>query len=140
MNGDGLDWYTQRLEAQRSDAIARSGSRDVTPIWKEPKADRKPRRPVKPIGKRSRLNDETWKANRAAVMDRAGGQCEFFVDTPSRHFTCTERATEVHHRVRQGGVHDVDLLVALCQPHHAWIHRNVAESYRRGWLVRRNAK
>lgn len=112
--------------------------KQVEPIWKQPR-EKKPRKRVNPIGKRSRLRSDEWTENRAAVMERCGGQCEYFIDGTSAFAHCTARATQVHHRLptSQGGGHDLDNLVALCSPHHLHIHAWPEKSYAAGWLVRR---
>lgn len=70
---------------------------------------------------------------RRAVLERSGGRCEH----PSG---CAATADVVHHRAgRVGeGAHHPDLLLALCDDHHRWVHDHPAESYANGAMVRRS--
>lgn len=106
--------------------------------------------PLRRVGKRARVNDTVWQANREACLRRAGGMCEWFDHRSPPAFpdatwwmveSCWTRAAHVHHRLptSQGGTHDLDNLVALCARHHAHIHAHPAESYEAGWLKRRTA-
>lgn len=54
---------------------------------------------------------------------------------------CVGRAVHLHHRRlrSQGGGNEPENLLAVCAPCHDHIHRNPAESYERGWLLRRTA-
>jgi len=72
-----------------------------------------------------------WKQARQSVMARSDGFCE--VRTPM----CDARANQVHHikRRSQGGPDEPGNLLATCASCHDWIHANVAESKRRGWLA-----
>lgn len=51
---------------------------------------------------------------------------------------CTGRAVHRHHRRMrsQGGGNESENLMDLCLACHDHIHRNPAESYDRGWLLR----
>lgn len=66
-----------------------------------------------------------------AVLDRADGRCEF-MNFPF----CTGHGQVIHHRKISGREHTVVNCVHICQPCHEWVHRNPAESYRLGWLVK----
>lgn len=54
---------------------------------------------------------------------------------------CVGRAAHVHHRRlrSQGGGDEPSNLLAVCPPCHRYIHDHPAESYERGWLLRRTA-
>jgi hypothetical protein len=55
---------------------------------------------------------------------------------------CTGRPTVRHHRRlrKQGGTDDPANTLDVCSPGcHEYIHANPAESYARGWLLRRTA-
>lgn len=82
-----------------------------------------------PQQKRRRQWEAEYKRARVQVLDRARGMCEF----PD----CTERATEVHHKLKRyhpRANHPVFLL-ALCDPHHDHVHANPEESYATGRLL-----
>lgn len=52
-----------------------------------------------------------------------------------------EGGIEVHHRLPRsgGGSHDLDNLLVICSKAHRYIHAHPAESYERGWLLKRSA-
>ena len=76
--------------------------------------------------------DPVLVAFRAAVRRRSRGRCE--VGAPP----CTTWAHAAHH-VKRGTprVHDPAFGLDTCTPCHEYLHAHVAESYARGWLVRR---
>jgi 5-methylcytosine-specific restriction protein A len=59
-----------------------------------------------------------WRKRRAAVMRRAGDQCETVDQRGSR---CGNAAAQVDDivPVAEGGGHDLENLAAICGPHHA---------------------
>lgn len=76
---------------------------------------------------------EDWQAIRADVMVRDMGICRAAI-IPG----CRGRGSHVHHRKlrSQGGKDELDNLILLCEWCHEYIHKNPAESYEVGWLVR----
>ena len=88
----------------------------------------------KPINRVSKRRKPMPPDVAAQVTRRSGGRCE--AGTPD----CRGRGEVLHHRKlrRQGGKHTVDNLMHVCGAGgcHDYIHSNVAESYRAGWLVR----
>lgn len=72
----------------------------------------------------------TMKAAVPRVEKRSRGFCE--AGTPA----CTGPGEVFHHR--QGRrTHDPDLILHCCDACHLYIHAHPAESYERGWMVRR---
>lgn len=74
---------------------------------------------------------------RLAVRRRSGGFCEAL--TPR----CRGLADHGphHRRMRsQGGSHDPENLLDVCDPCHRYIHHHTAESYEAGWLLRTEAR
>lgn len=71
---------------------------------------------------------------RPLIIGRSGGTCE--VRCPK---VCGRAAVHVHHRKlrRQGGDNSWANLTAVCFDCHDWIHGHPSQSYRLGWLVRR---
>lgn len=64
---------------------------------------------------------------RREVHSRSGGRCEL---------GCGQVATHLHHRkLRRHGDHRAVNLLHVCFSHHDRIHREVAESISRGWIV-----
>lgn len=54
---------------------------------------------------------------------------------------CGGRASQVHHKAgRQGFLLRVDTWCALCPECHSHVHAHPEESYKRGWLLKRNAE
>lgn len=73
---------------------------------------------------------------KAVVRERSGGRCEVGV-LPG----CRVRAAHVHHCKRgEPRVHDPELMLDACVPCHEHIHRNTAEAYEKGWLIRRGGR
>lgn len=69
----------------------------------------------------------------AALLKRSGGRCEFV----SGNLRCDQPGDHRHHILRRShGDHSLENLLHVCHWHHAWIHDNVAISYREGWLRR----
>lgn len=64
---------------------------------------------------RDRDLPRNWKALRAAVRRRSGGQCEQI--RPETGLRCTNAATEVHHAVHRTD-HRVEALADLCAACH----------------------
>lgn len=81
-------------------------------------------------------------AVRDVVLARNGGQCEFRWDIDGQQARCFLSARHLHHRLPRsaGGKHTADNLLALCRPHHEYIHAHPAESYAAGWLLRRGTR
>jgi 5-methylcytosine-specific restriction endonuclease McrA len=79
---------------------------------------------------------------REAVWQRSDGLCE--AQVPWR---CLRYARTLHHKLPRsaGGPHTLDNLIAVCSFDgsrdgcHEYIHAHPAESYDRGWLIRRSA-
>lgn len=110
---------------------------DVTPHWKQPKPP-KVRKPMRSIGKKSRLRDQAWQDAKRVVRARSKGRCEI------RTTDCTYWASEVHHVEPSGmggrfGKHDPDVLLDSCPPCHRHLHAHPNEAVKRGWLRRRSA-
>lgn len=81
---------------------------------------------------KEKLSSETWQA----VVDRDMGCAGNAYGLTHR---CSGR-TVVHHRLlrSQGGGHDEDNLVALCNHAHLYVHANPSESYELGLMLRRS--
>ena len=77
-----------------------------------------------------RRGEYQWRKARKEVLERCGGRCE------ARLTVCQGSAEHVHHikRRSQGGTHDPANLMGLCFRCHEWIHRNPAESVKKGLL------
>lgn len=71
------------------------------------------------------------KKDREAVHERSWGRCEAHCNED-----CTRWATQVHHK-RGRRYNDLDLLLDVCLQCHAYLHAHPAESYERGWMIRR---
>lgn len=73
-------------------------------------------------------------ASAKEVIKRAASCCE--ASTP----VCTFRPEQIHHRRMrsQGGGDEPVNLLHVCGACHRFIHDNPAQSYERGWLLRRN--
>lgn len=102
----------------------------------QPKVFREKRAPKpmqrKPMKRtKSKSKAEFHPSVRAEVERRSGGKCE------AQTGQCTHRATILHHRRRrsQGGSGDADNALYVCNPCHLYIHANIEESARNGWLV-----
>ncbi len=69
----------------------------------------------------------------AELVKRSQGRCEAAIV-----FGCTGRGTDPHHKLMRshGGKDSLDNMIWTCRLCHDWIHRNPAESYRDGWLIR----
>ncbi len=71
---------------------------------------------------------------RPFILERAGRWCE------ARTPRCIGVVQHLHHRrgrVRRDA-NEPEHLLAVCLPCHAYIHHHPAESYARGWLLRRH--
>lgn len=68
---------------------------------------------------------------REIVLRRSAGRCEF----PG----CLHVGQEFHHRLPRsaGGPDTAANGLWLCADHHRWVHAHPAESYLRGFLLRR---
>jgi len=54
---------------------------------------------------------------------------------------CEGESTIGHHICGRGpGLNTVENCLCVCKNCHAWIHAHPAESYRRGWMAKRNWK
>lgn len=89
-----------------------------------------------PIRRRSRKESARvarYNKAREIVFERSGGSCE--ARTPD----CRGVSDQVHHRKGRDGdlVDDIDYLLAACWACHNYIHRHPAESYERGWMIKR---
>jgi hypothetical protein len=53
---------------------------------------------------------------------------------------CGFKASEIHHRQGRNGdrLNDTAFFMAVCRSCHNYIHNNPAESYLKGWLIRKN--
>lgn len=98
----------------------------------------RPREPREPTFRRSGMQRSTphriHPELRAAVFKRDGGSCVCCGDR------LDPKVWECHHRKRrsQGGRDELENLIALAPNHHIGVvHRHVADSFRRGLLVRR---
>ena len=85
--------------------------------------------------KRRLKRDARYQSARRGVFERAGGRCELMI-TPE----CTGRCEQVHHKAGRNvpDPHRLELLIGCCLHCHTYLHSHVAESYERGWMVRRN--
>ena len=72
-------------------------------------------------------------ATREAVRRRSSGRCE--VDAPG----CRVVAVHMHHRLTraQGGGHEAENLLLVCDSCHRYIHDQPEYAYERGWLLHR---
>ena len=94
------------------------------------------RSPLKNRSTKETARLRRYEKARATVYERSGGSCE--ARTPE----CRGTADQVHHRKGRDGdlVDDVDLLLGVCWACHNYIHHNPANSYERGWMIRRNGE
>lgn len=111
----------------------------------EPRKHLKPRKPLKrtplkrsqkpikraPVKRKTQTNGKLVKS-RKEVSARSGGQCEARLDI------CTGQAQAVHHVLRrsQGGGHEPENLLHLCNACHGWVHANPAKAVEKGLLRR----
>jgi 5-methylcytosine-specific restriction endonuclease McrA len=111
----------------------------------EPKRLLEPRKPIKrtplrrsqkpikrtPVKRKTQTNGKLVKS-RKEVSARSGGQCE------ARLPICTGTAEAVHHVLRrsQGGGHEPENLLHLCNSCHQWVHANPAKAVEKGLLRR----
>lgn len=87
--------------------------------------------------RRKPTTDPITPLDRAIVLARSGGRCEWANLDMER---CTNPAVHLHHKLlRRHGDHSPENLMHVCAAHHDWIHRNVAESYQLGYLRRQPA-
>jgi hypothetical protein len=88
-----------------------------------------------PQAKRRKAADAELAVARDDVELRAYGRCE--ANTPACE-PREHRGTQVHHRLRraQGGGHELDNLLLVCDEAHEFIHQNPAASFEAGWLIR----
>jgi len=94
------------------------------------------RTPLKRRSRKETARLARYQKARAAVAERSGFRCE------ARTRKCEGRLHQVHHRKGRDGdlIDDLDLLLGVCVWCHAYIHENPAESYERGWLIKRNGE
>ena len=92
------------------------------------------RTPLRPVSKRRQKRDSGYSDARLAVFDRAHGRCEAGAEG------CTGLMEQVHHVGGRGGAdpHRLGNLLGCCAWCHGVIHSRVEESYRRGWMTKRN--
>ena len=90
---------------------------------------------MRQVSPKRRARDRTYPAARQAVWERAAGWCEAAIDP-----VCTGDMVDVHHKAGRLGPdpHALENLLGLCRACHDWIGAHPAESYRRGFMVRRN--
>ncbi len=93
-----------------------------------------------PIVRRRRPNPELDRAFRNAVIDvkaRSHGRCE-----ANCADECTGRGEHRHHVIlrSQGGPDEAWNLLNVCHRCHDWIHHNVAEARKRGFIRSRSAR
>lgn len=133
---------------QRRQAIARQAEkrREAAARWEAKRRRarfqnrntlRTKRRPAA-MSPQRREDEQRRRSAYAIVARRAAGRCEIGT------VECTGSHDETHHRlprsassVRNEKRHDPELLLAACTDCHEWVEVNRAESYERGWLVRR---
>jgi 5-methylcytosine-specific restriction endonuclease McrA len=101
--------------------------RQVTPLPKAPKLSKRKR-----TERTMRQRNDARIALREEVLMRSHGDCEI------RSEVCTGKVEHVHHvkRRSRGGKDDLDNVRGTCSMCHEHLHRNVAEAYANGWLVR----
>lgn len=92
------------------------------------------RTPIRSRAKKETARLRRYDKARHIVAERSNGYCE--ANTPD----CRGMLDQVHHRKGRDGdlVDDVDLLLGVCWACHNYIHNNPANSYERGWMIRRN--
>ena len=114
------DWYIA-MEAKRlaGEELARL---DRAAVRKSSGATMRSRKPTGPS-----------EATREAVRRRSSGRCE--VDAPG----CRVVAVHMHHRLTraQGGGHEAENLLLVCDSCHRYIHDQPEYAYERGWLLHR---
>lgn len=88
--------------------------------------------PIKP----RRRGEGALVKSRKIVSERSGGRCEARIGG-----VCSGTAECVHHVLRrsQGGGHEPENLLHLCNRCHGWVHANPAEAMEKGWLKKRGA-
>ena len=102
---------------------------EVNPIPKQPRLSKR---------KRTERAIAARKASRVELLEelllRSHGACE--IGSPA----CTGRGVHVHHALRrsQGGRDVPEHTRLTCEPCHEHLHRNVAEAFERGWLIRKD--
>lgn len=89
---------------------------------------------MRSMSSKRRERDAGYALARRKVWVRAEGRCEGMVSK-----FCTRRCEQVHHKAGRSGddPHRLDNLVGLCAPCHEHVHRNPAQSYANGMMVRR---
>ena len=82
---------------------------------------------------RSKKPSEPSEATREAVRRRANGFCEVLA------FRCEIKGVHIHHRLMrsQGGGHEAENLLLVCDSCHRYIHDQPEYAYERGWLLHR---
>jgi hypothetical protein len=87
-------------------------------------------KPIRPVNvKRARrrasvysayLQSPAWKAKKAEVRNRSGGQCECFDDSGKLVRRCVFNATSTHHTryPKTLGTEPIEWLLDVCQRHH----------------------
>ena len=85
--------------------------------------------------KTKKRDNEFTPAVRRVVEARCGGRCEVASQV------CTGTGEQHHHRLRrsQGGEGTPANDYFCCGPCHTFLHKEVALSYERGWLLRASA-
>ncbi len=112
----------------------------------------KPGGPIKPKPptEMQREDREAFEAGKRAIWARAGGYCEFMEEKETRYLVsdagdrfpvfgfvrCRNEPNDAHHIIRQSQGHDhaPENLLAVCRYHHQWIHDNIAEARKLGYL------
>lgn len=113
-------------------------SREVEPIWKAPKAEKKPRK----RGAQARTVEEkaAWSRVRAKVGVRDGWRCVWTNSAGSRcQATAFDAIVDTHHVLRRqhGGQDTVENCITLCRPHHDFVHSHPADAIAAGYLLPR---
>lgn len=93
-------------------------------------------KPIRPVSAKQSAQLDVYRQVRETVRARAHGMCE--LGTP----VCVRRGSEVQHlRGRVGALlTDVRWMRWTCRPCHRYAHANPAESYERGWMVKRHGE
>ena len=91
---------------------------------------RSPMRRAPSRGRRAR--EAEWSKVCRERRETCGGTCEFPL--------CNAPGAHGHHRLprSQGGKDTLENCLWLCAHHHDYVHLHPAESYERGWMLRRS--
>jgi hypothetical protein len=93
------------------------------------------RTPIKPMSDKGAVKLAEWERVLPLVLARDGHRCQAVTVFPDVH--CQGRLTAHHKRLRsQGGGHDPDNLVTVCNNHHLYIHLHPEEAAAHGFIIR----